>query len=125
MGSFKQDIRETFLGLSESAQEKWGDFTQFLQEAWPLLLFLLIILMGIWWYADPPPPNRVLLATGSPGGSYEALGKKYEEYFASKGVTLELVPTMGAQENIDRLEDRKDPVQAAFVQAGVAHANDV
>ena len=84
MGSFKQDIRETFLGLSESAQEKWSDFTQFLQEAWPLLLLLLAILMGIWWYADPPPPNRVLMATGSPGGSYEALGKKYAEYFARR-----------------------------------------
>lgn len=125
MGSFKQDIKETFLGLSESAQEKWGDFTQFLQEAWPLLILLLLILMGIWWYADPPPPNHVQMATGSPGGSYEALGKKYAEYFAKKGVTLELVPTMGAQENIDRLADRKDPVQAAFVQAGVRHAKDV
>lgn len=125
MSSFKQNISETFLGLSESAQEKWGDFTQFLQETWPLLLFLLAVLMGIWWYADPPPPNRVLLATGSPGGSYEALGKKYAEYFASKGVTLELVPTMGAQENIDRLADRKDSVQAAFVQAGVAHTKEV
>lgn len=125
MGSFKQDIRETFLGLSESAQEKWSDFTQFLQEAWPLLLILLAILMGIWMYADPPPPNHVQLATGSAGGSYEVLGKKYAEYFAKKGVTLELVPTMGAQENLDRLADRNDPVQAAFVQAGVAHSKEV
>ena len=124
MGSFKQDIKETFLGISESAQEKWGDFTQFLQETWPILIFLLMLLMGIWWYADPPPPNHVQLATGSAGGSYEALGKKYAEYFARKGVTLELVPTMGAQENIERLADRKDPVQAAFVQAGVTHEKD-
>ena len=106
MGSFKQDIKDTYLGLSESIQEKWGDFTQFLQEAWPLLLLLLAILMGVWMYADPPPPNHVLLATGSAGGSYEVLGKKYAEYFAKKGVTLELVPTMGAQENIERLADR-------------------
>ena len=125
MGSFKQDIKDTYLGLSESIQEKWGDFTQFLQEAWPLLLLLLAILMGVWMYADPPPPNHVQLATGSAGGSYEVLGKKYAEYFAKKGVTLELVPTLGAQENIERLADRKDPVQAAFVQAGVAHTKDV
>lgn len=68
MGSFKQDIRESFIGLAETAQEKWSDFTQFLQEAWPLLVFLLIVLMGIWWYADPPPPRHVIMATGSPGG---------------------------------------------------------
>ena len=125
MGSFKQDIRESFIGLAETAQEKWSDFTQFLQEAWPLLVFLLIVLMGIWWYADPPPPRHVIMATGSPGGSYEALGKKYSEFFASKGVVLELIPTNGAQENIARLSDRNDPVKAAFVQAGVVRPKNV
>ncbi|WP_197711994.1 TAXI family TRAP transporter solute-binding subunit [Polynucleobacter necessarius] len=121
MASFKENIQESFLGLSEAVQETWADFAQFLREAWPLLLGLLFILMGIWWYADPPPPRHVSLATGSAGGSYEALGKKYVQFFAKKGVTLELVSTNGAQENLDRLIDRHDPVQAAFVQAGVAH----
>jgi TRAP-type uncharacterized transport system substrate-binding protein len=125
MGSFKENTRETFLGLKETITEKWFDFTQFLQEAWPVLLFLLAILMGVWWYADPPPPRHVQMATGSPGGSYEVLGKKYAEYFATKGVTLELVPTMGAQENISRLSDRNDPIQAAFVQAGVERPRNI
>ena len=125
MGSFKQDLQETYLGISESAKQSWNDFTQFLQEVWPLLILLLIILMGIWWYADPPPPRHVLMATGSSGSSYEDLGKKYVKFFKEKGITLELVPTSGAQENIDRLSNRKDPVQAAFVQAGVDHAKEV
>jgi len=125
MGSFKQDLQETYLGISESAKQSWNDFTQFLQEVWPLLILLLMILMGVWWYADPPPPRHVLMATGSAGGSYEDLGKKYVEFFKEKGITLELVPTSGAQENIDRLSDRNDPVQAAFVQAGVDHAKEV
>ncbi len=119
MGSIKQDIKETYLGIYETAQEKWGDFTQFLMEAWPILLFLLIGLMGVWWYADPPPPRHVLMATGQPGGSYDILGKKYAAFFEKKGITLELIPTKGAQENIEYLADRKNPIQAAFVQAGV------
>lgn len=118
MGSIKQDINETFLGLFETAQEKWGDFTQFLKEAWPLLTILLLVLMGIWWYADPPPPRHVVMATGQPGGSYNALGKKYATFFKKKGITLELLPTKGDEENIENLVDRKNPVQAAFVQAG-------
>ncbi len=125
MASFKQNLHETFLGLTETAQEKWSDFVEFLRETWPVLIFLLIVLMGIWWYADPPPPRHVILATGSPGGSYEALGKQYAEFFAKKGVVLELMPTNGAQENLSRLSDRNDPVQAAFVQAGVAHPKTV
>ena len=119
MGSIKQDIKETYLGIYETAQEKWGDLTQFLGEAWPLLLILLFGLMGVWWYADPPPPRHVLMATGQSGGSYDVLGKKYAAFFEKKGITLELVPTKGAQENIEYLADRKNPVQAAFVQAGV------
>ena len=125
MGSFKEDLQETFLGITESAQQGWNDFTQFLQEVWPLLTLLLLILMGVWWYADPPPPRHVLMATGSPGSSYEDLGKKYVAFFKEKGITLELVATTGAQENIDRLSDRDDPVQVAFVQAGVDHAKEV
>jgi len=84
MGSFKQDLQETFLGISETARDKWVDFTQFLREAWPLLVLLLAILMGVWWYADPPPPRHVLMATGSAGSSYEGLGKKYVEFFKKK-----------------------------------------
>ena len=125
MASFKENVKETFLGLSESAHEWWVDFTQFMREAWPILILLLTILMGIWWYADPPPPQHVLMATGTPGSSNALLGKRYAEFFAKKGVTLELVATNGAQENIDRLADREDDLQAAFVQAGIVHASGI
>jgi len=112
MGSINQDIKDTFLGLLETAEEKWSDFTQFLVETWPILIVLFLLLVGVWWYADPPPPRHVMLATGSAGGSYEELGKKYAEFFKKKGITLELVSTLGAQENIARLADRQDPIQA-------------
>ncbi|MBU3587496.1 TRAP transporter substrate-binding protein [Polynucleobacter sp. 31A-FELB] len=125
MGSIKQDIKETYLGLFETVQEKWSDFTQFLAEAWPLLAILFLGLIGVWWYADPPPPRHVVMATGSPGGSYEVLGEKYAAFFKKKGITLELLPTKGAQENITRLADRADPVQASFVQAGLANSHSV
>jgi TRAP-type uncharacterized transport system substrate-binding protein len=125
MGSIKQDIKETYLGLYETVQEKWNDFSQFLKEAWPILAVLLVALLGVWWYADPPPPRHVVMATGQPGGSYDVLGKKYAAFFDKKGITLELLPTKGAEENVAHLVDRKDPVQVAFVQAGAFNAHEV
>jgi len=119
MSSVKEDVQDTWLGLCETVQDRWVSFVQFLRETWPLLLLLFAGLMLVWWLADPPPPKRIMMATGSDGGSYQMLAKKYVDYFAKKGVTIELVPSRGAQENIARLSDRKDPVQAAFVQAGI------
>ncbi len=119
MSSVKEDIKDTALGVYEAVLEKWTSFIEFIREAWPLLLLLFAGLMLVWWLADPPPPKRILMATGSDGGSYQMLAKKYVDYFAKKGITIELVPSRGAQENIARLSDRKDPVQAAFVQAGI------
>jgi TRAP-type uncharacterized transport system substrate-binding protein len=119
MSSVKEDVKDTALGVLEAIQERWVSFIQFLRETWPLLLLLFAGLMLVWWLADPPPPKRILMATGSDGGSYQMLAKKYVDYFAKKGITIELVSSRGAQDNIARLSDRKDPVQAAFVQAGI------
>ena len=125
MGSFKKDLKDTGLGLLEASKDNWNDFVQFLHEAWVLLLLLFLGLVTTWWFVDPPPPRHVILATGSAGGEYEALGKKYAAYFAKRHITLELLPTNGAQDNINHLADRNDPVQAAFVQAGVVKPKDV
>jgi len=84
MGSIKQDIKDTFLGVSESAQEVWNDFYLFFAQAWPLLSLLVLILVGVWWYADPPPPRQVLMATGTTGGSYEILGKNTLSFLRKK-----------------------------------------
>lgn len=44
--------------------------------------------------------------------------KQYADFFEKRGITLELLQTSGAAENIAHLVDRQDPVQAAFVQVG-------
>jgi TRAP-type uncharacterized transport system substrate-binding protein len=125
MGSFKEDFKDTVVALLETAQDQYRDAISFVKETWPLLVLLAIILIGLIAYWNPPPPRYVVMASGIEGGSYEQLAAKYVEFFAKKGVTIELVRTEGSQENINRLADRKDPVQAAFVQGGSLHAKQV
>jgi len=84
---------------------------------------LLIGLFALIWFAKPAPPTKVLMATGK-GGSYRVLGEKYQAYFKSKGIHLQLVETNGSLENLQHLIDRKDPIQAAFVQGGTMSADE-
>ncbi|MCX5829372.1 MAG: TRAP transporter substrate-binding protein [Deltaproteobacteria bacterium] len=123
MVSFKEKLQGYAGSIHETVVWELKSWQKFVREMWPLLLLLLAALGLAIWFAKPAPPNRVFMASGM-GGSYLALAKKYVEYFREHGVTLELVPTHGAQENLARLKDRQDPVQVAFVQGGLVKPGD-
>ena len=120
MGKFREDVRDQVAAIRETIVDGWSDARLFVLETWPALILLLLILIVAIWWADPAPPRHVLMATGPAGSSNEALGKKYAEYFARQGITLELVSTEGSVENVKRLQDRSDPVMAGFVMSGAA-----
>ncbi|WP_284446789.1 TAXI family TRAP transporter solute-binding subunit [Fluviibacter phosphoraccumulans] len=120
MGSVREDLRDQVVAIHETATEAWSDVVLFIRETWPALIVLLTLLILALWIADPAPPRHVSMATGPAGSSNEALGKKYAAYFAEQGITLKLVPTEGSVENVKRLQDKDDPVMAAFVMAGAA-----
>lgn len=124
MGSFREDVRDQVVAIRETVVDGWNDFVQFIEEVWPALLVLLIAAGIAIWFARPAPPNHVMIATGAKGSSYEALGKQYADFFAKRGITLELVATEGSLENIRRLEDRNDPLMAAFTISGAVKSGE-
>jgi len=71
---------------------------------------------------SPAPPRTVRMATGAEGSAYAEFGERYRELLARHGVTLELVPTNGAVDNVRKLNDAKSGVSVAFVQGGFADA---
>jgi TRAP-type uncharacterized transport system substrate-binding protein len=119
MDSFKHEVRDHVVAAYETIREEFKTWWQFAREAWLLILLLIAAIITVIWLAKPAPPTHVLMATGTPGGSYEGLAKQYAEFFKKNGVTLELVPTKGAEDNIKRLKDQKDKLQAAFIQGGL------
>ena len=123
MGGFKEDLSEHISALYQTVADEVGNWLNLLREIWPLIALLLAGLLTLLWFAKPAPPTKVMMATGT-GGSYRVLGEKYQAYFKSKGIHLQLVETHGSLENLQHLVDRKDPIQAAFVQGGTMLADE-
>lgn len=71
---------------------------------------------------SPAPPKVIVMATGSPGSAYATFGQQYRDVLARYGVTVDLMETNGAVDNVRRLRDPKSDVSVAFVQAGVTDA---
>jgi TRAP-type uncharacterized transport system substrate-binding protein len=70
------------------------------------------------------PPRRVVMTTGPEGGAYRELGEKYKSFLARYGVRLELRPSMGNVENLQRLKDRRSRVSVGFVSGGLTTESD-
>ncbi|BDT79171.1 TAXI family TRAP transporter solute-binding subunit [Polynucleobacter yangtzensis] len=118
MASFKEEVYEHISAVYQTAADEIKNGLSLIKEVWPLIFLLFLALAVLIWFAKPAPPDKVLMATGT-GGSYKVLGEKYKAYFEKRGIDLKLVETHGSKENLQHLIDRKDPIQAAFVQGGM------
>jgi TRAP transporter TAXI family solute receptor len=86
------------------------------------LPFLLLIAASFWLafqFVRPAPSDRLVISTGPDGGAYQAYARRYQEIISANRVTVELRPSSGSVENLERIHS--DPsVDAALVQSGVA-----
>jgi len=92
----------------------------------PLFLLLsagILLLAAVAWVvfvvANALPPRRVVMTTGPEGGAYRELGERYRQVLARSGVRLELRPSLGNVENLQRLKDKKSKVSIGFVSGGL------
>jgi len=74
-------------------------------------------------YVEPAPPKHIVMTTGSDKGAYHAFGQRYAAILAKAGITLELKPSAGTLENIERLKDDAAGVQVGLLQGGLASAD--
>ena len=105
----------------QRAMSKIRKFTQFsfrdlVAAAGPTVIAIAALCVLAYVLVDPTPPRQVTLGTGQENSAYEELGKKYAVMLAQQGITVTLVPSLGSQENLQRLNDGK--VDIAFVQSG-------
>ena len=84
---------------------------------------LLITVLGIgvaYWLMRPAPPNTLTITTGPDGSTFRVNAEKYKKILAQKGIKLNILPSNGSLENLNRLLDPSFRVDVGFVQGGLA-----
>lgn len=83
----------------------------------PALLLSGLVFLLLFQLIEPAPPDRLVLASGMPGGAYHRFAQEYRGLLAREGVDLEVRETSGSVENLRLL--REGAVDVGFVQTGV------
>lgn len=86
--------------------------------AGPATLAIAVVCILAYWLVDPSPPRRVTLSTGQDHSSYAQFGKRYAAILAKQHIEVILKPSLGSQDNLQRLDDPHSGVDIAFVQSG-------
>ena len=71
------------------------------------------------------PPKTIHFAGGPEGSGYRNQAEKYQKILARDGVKIEIIPTRGALDNLDKLANPAVKVDVAFVQGGLAEGRDL
>jgi TRAP-type uncharacterized transport system substrate-binding protein len=93
--------------------------------AFAAALFIgLVLLLAVFWFYRAAPPKSLVITAGTPGSSFETNAYKYREILARSGITLQIVPSRGSLENLERLENPAVRVDVGFVQGGASNGPD-
>jgi uncharacterized protein len=82
----------------------------------PAILAVAAVCLLAYWLVDPMPPRVVTLSTGQENSAYEVFGKKYGEALRKHGIAVQLRPSQGSLDNLQRLNSGNTDI--AFVQSG-------
>ncbi len=90
----------------------------FLVTVGPAFIAVVLLCFVAYKLVDPTPPKRVTISTGQENSAYDEFGKKYAAALAKRHITAVLKPSLGSQENLQRLKTPLSGVDIAFVQSG-------
>lgn len=110
-----------------------GVRTRLASASWRDLAFIavpvLLVLAGAVWVAVKSlrfaPPNVIRFTCGPEGSSYRNQAEKYKKIIERYGVKVEVLPSRGALDNLQRLANPKVKVDVGFVQGGLSDGIDV
>ena len=69
---------------------------------------------------QPAPPDTLTITAGPVGSSFWNAAQRYKAILARNGITLQVLPSAGSMENLERLSDPHAAVDVGFVQSGIS-----
>ena len=84
--------------------------------------------MGIWSavkFVRPAPPTSIKMIGGAEGSSYRSTAEKYQKIIQGFGVKVEILPSRGALETLQKLSNPAEQGDVGFVQGGLTDGIDI
>lgn len=88
----------------------------------PALVVVLAALLLAIRFMPPPPPKEVTIITGGQGGGYHGFGLRYAEVLKRSGVRLNVQPSAGSIENLQRLTSPDEKASIGLLQGGIGNS---
>ena len=99
----------------------WRDLAAAL---WPVVLVSVIAIWIAFRFVRPAPPDTITITTGIEGSNFRTSAEKYQKILARNGVNIEILPSDGALQNLQRLREPGFKVDVGFVQGGLSSEGD-
>jgi TRAP-type uncharacterized transport system substrate-binding protein len=89
------------------------------------LFIVLVCGLTLIWVVRSAPPEKIVLTSGPKGSSFQRWAEAYQKAFATRGFTLEIRPSAGSLDNLQRLQSADSGVDLGFVAGGLAKAENL
>jgi TRAP transporter TAXI family solute receptor len=90
-----------------------------------VLPVLIILFLGLLiWFLVPTPPKKIVMTTGAENGLYYRFGQQLAKELAKEKITLEVLPSAGSLENIERLNQPNSKIHVGILQGGVGQVSE-
>jgi TRAP-type uncharacterized transport system substrate-binding protein len=106
---------------SRLAATSWRDLALILI---PMLMLLAVAVWATVKAVRLSPPHRIRFVSGPDGSSYRNQAERYKKIIESYGIKVDVLPSRGALDNLERLADPTSKVDVGFVQGGLSDGVD-
>ncbi len=87
--------------------------------------FMAIGLLAAYWIVRSAPPSRLVLTSGPEGSSFQRWADAYKKALAAHDITLEVRPSGGSLDNLQRLQSPDSAIDIGFVPGGLKTEGDL